>query len=308
MDAPSHPPLVDVLVVSHNSRALLADCLQSIERHRPRDAAVSLQVSVFDNASRDGSAELVASSFPHARLVRSEKNVGFAAANNALAATSTAQYLMLLNPDTFLVEDIVTPLLATLEADPRIALVAPALEYPDGRPQYSSERFPTLRFEIANALHGTKLWSALRRPCGLDRVLEETRRSAQIASGETHDADFVWAACWLLPSEDVRAAGLFDERFFVYDEDLDFCRRVRESGRRIVWVGSARLVHHGGASSTPPAKQRLVRSSRLLYYRRHEGAAAAGVYAAVTRAVGAAKVVTAFARSHHLMRPSADAS
>jgi len=293
-----------VLIVSRNSVDHLGECLRSIERHRPPAELVDLRVRVFDNASTDGSADLIEQSFPDAELVRSETNVGFARANNVLAAASTADYLLLLNPDTTLVSDVVTPLLEMLRTDARIAVVAPALEYPDGRRQYSSEQFPTLRFELANALSGTKLWSALRRPLRLDRVLAETRRTAVVDSAQTHDAQFVWATCWLVRRKDVRPEGLFDERYFVYDEDLDYCRRIHESGRRIVWLGSARIAHHGGSSSSTRAKERLAHASRRLYYRRHRGVAAAAAYAAVVRAVEAAKATTGFLRRRHRADPS----
>ncbi len=297
MADPGSAPLVDVLVVAYNRRELLRECLASIGRHCPPVSRALVQISVLDNASTDGSADLVAQRFPEVRLIRSPTNLGFARANNLLAATSEADYVMLLNSDTVLVEDVIGPLLDALRRDRQIVIAAPRLEYPDGAPQYSSERFPTLAYEFAGAVHGTRLWSLLRRPCGLDRILDRTRRTTQISRREDHDADFVWATCWLMRRADIGPEGLFDERFFTYDEDLDYCRRARERRRRIVWVGAATIVHIGGASSTGRARSQLVQTGRRRYYRIHHGVASAIGYHAVIRCVAFAKAIMRIIRA-----------
>nr|HMS72432.1 glycosyltransferase [Baekduia sp.] len=135
-------PSVDVLIVSFNTRELLRDCLTSVYAHPPREG-IELHVSVFDNASTDGSPEMVAESFPAVRLVRSEDNLGFGAGNDRVAETSDADLLLLLNSDTILTEDVISPLADELLASEQIAIAAPRLEFPDGELQLSSLSFPT---------------------------------------------------------------------------------------------------------------------------------------------------------------------
>ena len=145
---------------------------------RPVPAGVELRASVLDNASADGSAEMVERDFPSVRLVRSPVNLGFGIATNRLAATSTASHLLLLNPDTRVEGPLVGPLLAALEADPAIVVAGPRLVFPGGEVQTSSERFPTLRFELAKELRGTKLQPLLRRVFDVEEVLGDHRRTA----------------------------------------------------------------------------------------------------------------------------------
>jgi N-acetylglucosaminyl-diphospho-decaprenol L-rhamnosyltransferase len=286
---------VDALIVSFGTRDELRDCLATLLAS-PVPAGVELRASVLDNASQDGSADMVAREFPVVRLIRSPLNVGFGIATNRLAAASTASHLLLLNPDTRVEGPLVGPLLDALEADPAIAVAGPRLVFPDGEVQTSSERFPTLRFELARELRGTKLQRPLRRVLDADAVLRDHRRLDLVQARRPHDADFLWATCWLLRRADVPASGLFDPHFPVYDEDLDLCSRLRKQGRRLVYVPEAEVVHLGGASSTTAHKQQLVRAGRTRWYRRHRGPAAAAAYAAIARAASAAKGAAARAR------------
>ena len=274
-DVEQGPPSVDVLIVSYNTRELLEECLTSILLHAPPPARVRLGIKVFENASNDDTVEMLERRFPTVELTRSPSNLGFARANNALAQASRAEYLLLLNPDTVWVEDIVEPLLEVLRSDPRPALAGPRLIFPDGRLQLSSQRASrrspmSSRFPCAapssrgSARFGMRSGSS-RRParstCGRARSSRET--------------DFLWATCWLLARADVERYGLFDPGFPLYDEDLDFCTRLRRAGRTIVYRPDVELVHVGGASSTSTVKLELMRSARTHYYRVHRGRAVA---------------------------------
>jgi GT2 family glycosyltransferase len=274
---------VEVLVVSFNTRDVLRDCLASLPGE--------VTVAVYDNASADGSAEMVETEFPRVRLVRGLKNIGFARANNFLVRGSCADHVMLLNSDTVWPSaDLVGPLMGVLESDPHVAVVGPRLEGIEGEAQYSSERFPGFSFEAARALRGTKLALALRRLWDADALLTRARHVADIDACHTHDTDFLWATCWLMRRDDV-VDGVFDEHFVTYDEDLDFCRRMRAAGRRVVWVGSVSLTHLGGASSAAASKRALERRGRTRYYRRHGGAATALAHSAVVRFADGARAV-----------------
>lgn len=281
------PVRVEILIINYNGGQLLTTCLESIAHHLPMPGTVKVSITVLDNASSDGSVTRLRDRFPDVRLLESSNNVGFARGCNRLTMEATADFLMLLNPDVRFTEDIITPLLETMSANPDISVVGPRLVYPDGKPQFSSERFPTLTFELARALRGTKLGRLFEE--GIDATLARFRRRREIEGRLTHRADFLWATCWLLRRDEVQRHGLFDEAFVTYDEDLDFCRRLRRRGGRAVYVASTELVHVGGASSTSEEKRKMVRAARQQYYRRHRGLGGAFAYGLLAGSVDRVK-------------------
>lgn len=259
-------PSVEALVVSYNTRELLRDTLSSLLAHPPADGT-ELTAAVWDNGSADGSADMVAAEFPQVRLVRSAENLGFGAANDRLAETSTADYLLVINSDVIVEQDIISPLRAELERDPAIAITSPRLEFPDGRVQYSSLSFPTLRFETERSLLGTPLEGRLGRG-----TIARIEQHHLVDERAPRDTDFAWATCWLLRREDPDLQPIFDPAFPLYDEDLDTCRRLAGRGRRVVYVPGATLIHLGGMSSTNSRKRfTLARRGRQRYFRRYHG-------------------------------------
>jgi len=281
------PPSVEALIVSFNTRDTLRDALTSLRGHRPPADVAEVRIGVLDNGSSDGSADMVEQEFPDARLLRSTVNLGFARANNQLARTSTADYLLLLNSDVLLTEDIVTPLLRTLLDDPQVIAAGPRLVYPDGQVQYSAHRWPTLAYEFALVLRERRLARMIRPLFDSQRIIDEVHEATLTDQRADHRTpDFLWATCWLIRRPDVIDHGLFDETWEMYDEDLDFCRRARQRGRTLRYVASTELVHIGSVSSgTGDARRRLMKRSRRRYYRRHQGPVAAGLYAAAVPAV-----------------------
>lgn len=269
---------VEALIVSYQTRELLHQTLSSLLAHPPAPAVAELSVAVFDNASRDGSAEMVAGEFPDVRLISSPHNVGFAAANNTLARTSGASHLLLLNPDVIVVEDLVTPLLEALAGDRLASVAGPRLTGADGSPQHSAEHFPTLRFELARALHQTRVGLATRSLFDPAEVIAEARQHALLASREPRRTAFLWATCWLIEREEIVQHGLFDERYSTYDEDLDFCRRLQRRGRAALFVPGVRLIHLGGSSSSTAMKSALTRRGRIRYFGDHHGRVTALCY------------------------------
>ena len=139
--------------------------------------------------------------------------------------------------------------------------------FPDGRPQYSSERFPRVRYEAARVLAGTKPGRVLAG--GVQREISRVRRQREIETQESHRAEFLWATCWLIRRDEIVNRGLFNEDFTTYDEDLDCCRRLASRGGRAHYVAGVELIHVGGASSTTDAKRRMMRDARQRYYDRH---------------------------------------
>ena len=274
----SSPPTVEAIIVSFNTRDLLANCLRSIDAHRPGADVAELRVTVVDNGSTDGSADMVSDAFPHVSLINVGRNLGFARANNLAIGRSTSDYVLLLNSDTVLIQDVVGPLLRVLDGDERVAIVGPRLIYPDGEIQTSSETFPTLSFELARVLRQSKLSRLLRPVVDLEAVLSAARGPSFGTADGPRPAEFLWATCWLMRRHDAVALGLFDETYVTYDEDLDVCRRLRNAGRGVALVPDVRLTHVGGRSSTPAGKLRMMRRGRARYYRKHHGALASGMY------------------------------
>ncbi len=268
-------PSVEALVVSFNTKDLLRDCLASLLAHPPADGT-ELRAAVWDNDSRDGSADMVAQEFPTVRLVRSPENLGFGAANDRLAETSDADYLLLLNSDTVVERDIISPLRAALDADPRIALTSPRLEFPDGVVQYSSGSFPTLRFELARTILGTPLEGRFGT-----KTIAEIEQHDLLDERTPRDTDFAWATCWLLRRTDPDLQPIFDPAFPMYDEDLDTCRRLAERGRRVVYVPGVTLIHLGGRSAPNRLRFTLAAKGRQRYFRRYHGRATALAYSAM---------------------------
>lgn len=241
-----------VVIVSYNTRDLLAECLSALASGIAHDLAASsfqevAEVWVVDNASQDGSADMVRESYPWVQLIGLETNVGFTAANNLIlrrwldSPTGPPRVVLLLNPDTEVSPDAIHTLQQALEESPDIGMVGPALEYPDGRFQHAAFRFPGL---IQTALD---LWPVSRL---LDHPINGRYDRSCYTRGRPFDVEVVLGACMMLRGEALRAAGPLDEGFFMYCEEIDWCRRLRDRGWRIVCVPQALVTHHGGASTS----------------------------------------------------------
>jgi len=222
------------------------------------------QVTVVDNGSDDGTAELVAERFPQVRLCRLDRNLGFAAANNLAARDLPGRALLLLNPDAVLLGDALPVMLAALAADPHRGAISPRIDRPDGRLDAACRRsFPTPL---------TALW----RLGGMSRLRPESSRFG--AYNLTHlpvdqptEIDSGSGACLLLRREVWERLGGFDPRFFMYGEDLDLCWRLRELGFTVRYEPAARVIHRKGTSSRQVALPMLIAFHRSMwrFYRLH---------------------------------------
>lgn len=254
---------LSVVVPVWNRADRVRACLRSVE-----EALVELDVAseliVVDDASTDGAAQLVAEEFPGATLLVNERNRGFAVTSNRGLGAASGERLLLLNSDTEIDVGALRTLLDALDAEPELALVAPAMLDGRGRLQRSCMAFPTL----ATALwFGTPLerWQPdsreLARYCLADFDHETRREEVQPP-----------AACWLLRREAWESVGPFDERLELFFNDVDWCRRLALAGGRLAYLPEARIVHHEGASTAlrPDFVERW-HIDRLRYYRKHHG-------------------------------------
>jgi N-acetylglucosaminyl-diphospho-decaprenol L-rhamnosyltransferase len=245
--------LVDVVVVSYNSRDQLRACVEPLSRLDWVNAVV------VDNASADGSLEAIAD-LPVERIARSD-NGGFAKGCNEGWRAGDAPFVLFLNPDAGIDDRSLRRLVEVLEGDERLGAAAPRIEHPDGSLTYSLRRFPRLRSTYAQALFLQRLFP---RASWSDEVIRDDGAYARAWSPE-----WVSGACVLVRRSVLEQLGGWDERFFLYCEDVDLCRRLRALGYDIRFDPSSIAVHEGGASAPKTTTLPLLASSRVLYTRIH---------------------------------------
>jgi N-acetylglucosaminyl-diphospho-decaprenol L-rhamnosyltransferase len=266
LDAVGHAamrPDITVIIVNYNSGPHLADCLTSLDDGL---AGFNWEGVVVDNASTDHSemvAEETEQGTKRVRLVRLASNTGFATAANLGARTGAANRLLFMNPDCLVAPGFVAPLLQELETPSRPAAVAPCVFNEDGSPQGNARGDPTM---ITGLFGRSTLLSRLFPSTALVRrnvLMPEDLTPASV--------DWVSGSCVLVQREAFEAVGGFDERYFLYWEDADFCRRLRNAGWSIRFRPDARVVHVGARSSRT-AKSLAIRAfhrSAYLYYVTH---------------------------------------
>ena len=257
-------PDLSILIVNWNVRDLLRECLRSIAAGRGN---LTLELIVVDSASADGSADMVATEFPWVTLIRCAENVGFPRGNNIALARARGRALLLLNPDTIIVGNALPTLLAYLDAHPDVGVVGPQLLNPDGSVQSSRRRFPTV---LTGYFESTWLQ-------GLAPGLLRRYYALDLPDDAPADVDWLMGACLLVPRAVYEQVGGLDEGYFMYSEELDWCRRIKATGRRVVYYPAAQVIHHAGQSSDQAITARHVNFQRakLRYYRKYHGRAAA---------------------------------
>ena len=271
---------VAVIIVNFNTKALLQECLVSLPGGMP---GLDAEVFVIDNGSTDGSVEMVRESFQEVVVTVNSANEGFARPNNTGMKSSHARYVFLLNSDAALFPGSLTTLVQFMDAHPRAGACGPRLLYPDGRPQRSVKGFPSWRTHIADEFF-------------LDRVFPG---STFFSSGEmlrfnydrTQQIDHAMAAAFLVRREVLEGVGMFDERFRIYYNDMDWCYRIKKAGWEIWYVGEAAVSHHLGSTVNALNKYfalfEELHENIILFYRKRYGAWAVPLYK-ILLALGAA--------------------
>jgi N-acetylglucosaminyl-diphospho-decaprenol L-rhamnosyltransferase len=253
---------VFVLVVSFNTRDLLAECLDSIGR-----TPETHQVTVVDNGSSDGSAGMVRERFPEVHLIARPDNIGFAGGvNDGLGCRARGQDVLLLNSDATLSAGCLGQLAATLDAEPEVGIVAPLVVHPDGRLRIISAGNQPTVWRLFTHYSGLSRWSRHRR------VLEGMHLLRGLHDDRLREVQWVSGACMLVRGAVFDQVGPLSTRWFMYAEDLEFCSRATAAGWRIVHDPGARVVHHVGASSDHggPVSTMWIRSTED-YYRERFG-------------------------------------
>ncbi|MEO8484284.1 MAG: glycosyltransferase family 2 protein [Acidobacteriota bacterium] len=248
---------LDIVIVNFNARDDLDACLRSIFDAPPEGLH---EVFVVDNASTDGSVARVQAAWPRATVIGLDRNVGFAAANNIAIRRSVAPLILLLNSDTLVPAGAIDRLRSRLAATGAVA-AGPRLEDVRGRPEVS---FGPMLSPWAEVQQRARVIRA-----GSDRPEDQRRTDALVAMERV--VDWVSGACLLVRREAALEAGLLDERFFMYEEDVDFCAALRSRGGRILFTPGARVTHLRGRSvaAAGAAASSHYHRSHLAFYRKH---------------------------------------
>ncbi len=263
---------LSIIIVSYNTCQLLDDCLQSV--FEAAEPAGGMDVIVVDNASMDGSQEMVRVKYPQVKLLAWQENRGFSAANNGGTAVSNTHYTLFLNSDTRIDSQALLRPLAYLQANPDVGAITAKLIYPTGERDPDNHRgFPTP-------------WNAFCHFSGLSRLIPNSPRfNGYFRSYEnfdqTHDVPVIAGSFMMMPRRLFDELQGWDESYFFYGEDIDFCYRINQAGYRIVYYPHVEVLHYKGASSglrkesaaiaRPPKETRIkvaresVRAMQLFY-------------------------------------------
>ena len=255
-----------IIIVNFRARDMLRECLKSVLA----SVGIAPDVFVVDNLSRDGSVEMVAGEFPGVHLIALDQNVGYGCANNigirAALAESAAQprYVLILNPDTVLPPSALSEMVAFLDQHPRVGAVGPKLVRSDGSLDKACRRgFPTPAV-------------ALYHFAGLDRLFPTSPRFGRynmtfLDADAPGEVDSLVGAFMLVRREALEQAGVFDEAFFMYGEDLDLCYRIRAKGWQVYYNPVVTVLHHKGVSSRQNSTRANYEFHRamLLFHRKH---------------------------------------
>jgi N-acetylglucosaminyl-diphospho-decaprenol L-rhamnosyltransferase len=239
---------LSIAIVSFNTKELLRECIASVHRET---RSLRFEIIVVDNASIDGSVEMLRSSFPEIKLIANPVNMGFAAANNQALAQSAGRYFLLLNPDTVVLDACLEKLVAFLDEHAEAGVAGPQLVGPDGEPQLSYISDKTLGFYFRMFV-----WNSLSLlvPLRIKRMLGRGRSTAADLYGlkvptPWLEVGSVVGAGFLVRRAAIDQVGPLDERFFLYSEETDWARRMRRAGWKVLFYPHARILHHQGRSA-----------------------------------------------------------
>lgn len=271
---PGTKPDVSVIVVNYNTAHLLHDMWAALMASQ---ADLSLEIIIVDNASRDGSVRLLQTDpqFASARLIVNAANVGFGRANNQGMQFATGRFVLLLNTDAFVSADTLRKTVTHMDTHPRCGVLGVRLVGRDGSLQPSCRYFPTP-------------WNVFLWRSGLNRYFPNVRMVDEMNWDHATSRECDWMpGCYLLVRKEViDTVGLFDPRYFLYSEEVDFCRRVKQSGWQSTYFAHTTVVHLGGESAKSDAVlttagqqiSALQIESEMLYYRKHHGVAGLSVF------------------------------
>ena len=259
---------VSFIVVSYNTRELTRGCLRSIEE---QSEGFRYEIILVDNASSDGSAEMVAADFANVRLVANNDNLGFAGANNQAFALATGRYVLLLNPDTEIVDNATLACVEFADERPDAGVIGCRVRLPDGEQQSTMFRYLRPAYLLINLFIPNRL---IRRSRLLGRI-----RYVGIDQDQIQDVEVI-AGCFMLVRREVlEQVGGMDGDFFMYGEEAEWCFRIRRAGWRNLYLPGPTILHYGAQSAKQSVEKMTVNMCRgqLLFIQKTQGALAAWV-------------------------------
>ena len=267
--APTSVIDLSIVIISWNTKKYLEECLSSL---RTVDGNLFGKIIVVDNASTDGSPEVIRTQFPEVVLIETGANLGFSGGNNIGLKEATGKYICLINSDVNVPPDCLPKMFSYMEQNPTIGLMGPGMLQTDGCVHRSGMRFPTL-------------WSVFLRALFLDSLLKGFRvfggfLMKDFRFDRTTDIDVLNGWFWMARREALNQVGPLDDRFFMYGEDLDWCKRFHSAGWRVVFYPEAKALHYLGASSANAPSRFLVEKQRanLQYWKKYHGRTSSFIY------------------------------
>jgi len=252
--------MLDIIIVNWNTRQLLHDCLSSLFKHcGPGDRQI-FDVIVVDNASTDGSAEMIKNEFPQVNLIESPKNLGYAKANNLAMRRSEKKYFFLLNSDTQVHENIVGPILEHMESNPDVGMAGCRLLLPNNERQVGDSGYePSLSTAFNFSFYLSRLFPRYFRG-----IFHNDNRTRDVV-----DVDWVSGAALLVRRKAAEEAGLLAEDFFMYAEDIEWGCRMKRSGWKIHYLPRVAISHYLGGSGEKTVSTAWI-ENLLLYAKSRE--------------------------------------
>jgi N-acetylglucosaminyl-diphospho-decaprenol L-rhamnosyltransferase len=284
---------LSVVIVSYNVVDLLRDCLKSVELN---GEWLRTEVFVVDNASADGSADMVAAEFPWARLIRNASNVGYTIANNQALRQAVGRYLLLLNPDTELSPGALIETVAYMDAHPDIGVLGPKLVRSDGTLDLACRRsFPSPEVAFFRLFGLAKLFPSSPRFTRYNLL--------HVDPDLPMDVDSVCGAFMLVRREVAEQVGLLDEEYYMYGEDLDWAYRIKQADWRVRYQPTVVVLHRKRASSSQRPARTLIAFYHAMhvFYRKHYAPSRPGLFNLLVH--GAIYLYTAFALLRNRLRP-----
>lgn len=254
------PITLSIIIVTYNTREITRECLLSI---RATSGSISKEVIVIDNNSDDGTSTMIRSVFPEVILISNSRNVGFAAANNQGLAIARGEYILLLNPDTVLKENALQSTMAFLSNHPEASIVGCRLLNPDGTVQPSCRSFPSVPNLFFEAFFLYRLFPR--------NTLIGKYYLGWFTYDRVQEVDVVLGAFMMIRRSVFEKIGLFDERFFMYTEETDFCLRAKRAGLKTYFYPGGEVIHLGGKSAEqdPQKMFRDIYRTQLYLFRKH---------------------------------------
>ena len=256
---------LSIVIVNWNTKERIKQCLASIYAYAP---SCEFEILVVDNASRDGSPEMVQENFPSVRLIANRTNTGFARANNQAIRQSKGRYVLLLNPDTRVKPGAFDHLIRYLDMTTDAGAAGGRILNPDGSLQVSCYPRPTLFREFWRMFHLDVIKPIAAYP--MDWWYQDKPRRVDVLLG----------ACLITRKEVIENVGMMDEDYFVYSEEVDLCYRIQKAGWNLYWVPGAEIIHFGAQSTRQVAEEMFLRlyQGKVLYFRKHRSRIVVWVY------------------------------